>query len=79
MTGSGAETIEDQTNGEAITEFVVAAVLPGGIKNILKGQSVGNKFIRPVNPVSTTNLMLIISSTLSSSDSTIAQFAVYNC
>ena len=70
---------EDQTNGEAITEFVVAAVLPGGIKNILKGQSVGNKFIRPVNPVSTTNLMLIISSSLSSSDSTIAQFAVYNC
>ena len=69
---------EDQTNGQAVTEFVVAAILPDGIKNILSGQSIGNKFIRSVNPaVSTTNVMLIISSSLSLPS--IAQFALYSC
>lgn len=68
---------EDQTYGETITDFYVAATLSDGIVNVLSGQSVGNKFIRPVQPVTTTNVMLTITSSLSSPNITL--FAVYNC
>ena len=68
---------EDQTYGEAVTEFFVAATLSDGIVNVLSGQSVGNKFVRPVQPVTTTNVMLTITSSLSSPN--ITRFAVYNC
>lgn len=68
---------EDQTNGEAIAQFTVTATVTNEVINVVSGQSVGNKFIRQVQEVTTTNITLIISSSFS--PPSIAQFAVYNC
>ena len=71
---------EDQTNGEMVTSFIIAAQTNDTEKHLVvdNGQSIGNKFIADINPpMVVSSLYLII---LSAHDTpVISDFSVYEC
>jgi len=71
---------EDQTNGEMVTSFIIAAQTNDTEKHLIvdNGQSIGNKFIANINPpMMVSSLYLIILSTHDTP--VISDFSVYEC
>ena len=69
---------EDQTLGQSVLEFSVSALLPNSsVVLLLQGQSIGNKFIRPVPAVSASKVVLDVSDAYTIP--TFRQFSVHYC
>ena len=69
---------EDQSLGQSVLEFSVSALLPNSsIILLLQGQSIGNKFIRPVPAVSASKVVLDVSG--AHTIPTFRQFSVHYC
>ena len=69
---------EDQTRGQLVLNFTVSAILPNTSEILLlQGQSVGNKFIRPVTAVNASKILLDV--TGAASVPSFLQFSVHNC
>ena len=69
---------EDQTLGQLVFNFTVSALLPDSTeKLLLEGQSVGNKFIRPVTAVNASKVLLYVTGAFA--EPTFLQFSVHHC
>ena len=69
---------EDQRMGQLVLSFTVSAVLPNSTEILLlQGQSVGNKFVRPVTAVNASAILLYVTDALAVP--TFLQFSVHNC
>ena len=69
---------EDQKQGQSVLKFSVSALLPNSsVVLLLQGQSIGNKFIRPVPAVSASKVVLDVSDAYTIP--TFQQFSVYYC
>ena len=69
---------EDQSQGQSVLEFSVSAILPNSsLITLLQGQSIGNKFIRPVTAINASKVVLDVSEALTIP--TFLQFSVHNC
>ena len=70
---------EDQSMGQLVVNFTVSAVLSDESEILLvQGESVGNKFIRPVVPTVTAS-KVFLSITAAHNEPTLLQFSVHNC
>ena len=69
---------EDQSQGQMVLNFTVSAVLPNSAEiTLAQGQSIGNKFIRPVNAVNASKVVLYVTEAFDIP--TFLQFSAYNC
>ena len=69
---------EDQSLGQLVLNFTVSALLPNSTeKLLLEGQSVGNKFIRPVTAINASKVLLYVTGAFA--EPTFSQFSVHNC
>lgn len=69
---------EDQSQGQLVLNFTVSAVLPNSAEiTLARGQSIGNKFIRPVNAVNASKLVLYVTEAFDIP--TFLQFSAHNC
>jgi alpha-L-fucosidase len=86
LSGRGLEPVlldhvlisEDQKLGQLVLNFTVSAVLPNSTETLLlRGESIGNKFIRPVPAVNASKVVLYV--TAAYSEPTFQQFSIHNC
>ena len=69
---------EDQSQGQRVLNFTVSAVLPNSTETqLLRGQSVGNKYVRPVPPVNASKVLLYVPEALAIPS--FLQFSVHYC
>ena len=69
---------EDQSLGQLVLNFTVSAILPDSSEILLvEGQSVGNKFVRPIPAVTTSKVVLSI--TAAHAEPSLRQFSVHDC
>ena len=86
LSGRGLQTIlfdhvlisEDLSMGQLVLNFSVSALLPNLTEKLLiEGESLGNKFIRPVTAVNASKVLLHVSAAFA--EPTFLQFSVHNC
>ena len=86
LSGRGLEPVlldhvllsEDQSRGQLVLNFTVSAVLPNSTEKVLlHGESVGNKYIRQVEAVNASKVLLHVSGAVE--EPTFLEFSVYNC
>ena len=69
---------EDLSMGQLVLNFSVSALLPNSTEKLLiEGESLGNKFIRPVTAVNASKVLLHVSAAFG--EPTFRQFSVHNC
>ena len=69
---------EDQSLGQLVLKFTVSAVLADSSEiQLLQGQSVGNKFVRPVTAVTASKVILYVTEALAIPS--FLQFSVHYC
>ena len=69
---------EDQSQGQLVLNFTVSAVLANSSEVIVtQGQSVGNKFVRSVQPVNATQVWLYVTEAFAIP--TFLQFSLHYC
>lgn len=69
---------EDQTAGQLVLNFTVSVLLPNSTETLLlRGESVGNRFVRPVTAVNASEVLLYVTGAIAVP--TFRQFSVHNC
>ena len=69
---------EDQSQGQLVLNFTVSALLPNSSEILLvNGQSIGNKFVRNIEPITASKVLLYITEAFATPS--FLQFSLHNC